>query len=124
MKFKKAQRGFTLVEVTMAGGIFSIVAAGLYATFAALNRSTDTAEQRLYAAYLGRQLLEDIRAKADVATFLNCDGASRPWPEDLSANPIVATYGGQVNYICTVIGAGLPGEGARRVTLTIRWTPL
>ncbi len=106
------QKGASLVEVTIAALIFSIAAAGLFATFTTQRRASDRAERRLQAAYYGRQIFDNFRAKVD----------QRNWG-DLSSNLSVGTHTLPPSgpYTASYTVTEDPTTGVRKVNLTIQW---
>lgn len=120
-----------MVEVIIASLIFSITIAGVFSVFTAQRNAAKTAQRKLQAAYLIRQILEDLRAKVDqrnltvpsVWWLLTCDNASHPWLPPL---PPLSTDlpGAQLDYVCREIPTGQPGAGSRQLTLTLKWNEL
>ena len=125
MSIKKNTHSFTLVEVLVAAVIFSIAVAGLFSVFSITRQTSDASERELQAAYLGRQLLEELRAKVDQRNwdptapdtwYLVCDGGTYDWP-GIPANPLSGfDAGATVRYTCDNLATG-----ARKVTLQITW---
>ena len=121
------KNGYSLVEIVVSSLIFSIAAAGLLSLFASQRETSDRGEKRLLAAYYGRQVLEELRAKVDQRNWnagtpnwwnLNCDDLSYAWPGSL---PPSTLHNAQVNYTCTEILPPNPAAGSRKFTLTIKW---
>lgn len=104
------------MEVLVASIIFLIATAGLFAAFSRSRVNTENVDKRLQAAYVGRQVLDELRAKVD----------QRNWG-DVSSNLAVgshsfvrSTSAGDytINYIVTE-NATL--GGLRKVTMTVTW---
>lgn len=118
MFFLKNKKAVSLIEVTIGALIFSISAAGLFSVFRAQRFATEQTENRLEAAYVARQVLEDLRTKVDPQTWNT--GAltlgAHTLPPIPSSNPLV-TY--NVTYNVTEPEAGVD---IRRVDLTVTWT--
>ncbi len=121
----KKQNGFSLVEVLVASVIFAIAATGLFSTFSPQRVNSDRSERRLQAAYLGRQLLEELRTNVDLTpgaqgapswADFTCDGVSHEWPYDLAGNPLIDDRSGGVDYTCTTDASGL-----RQFSLVVTW---
>ncbi len=106
------EKGFSLIEIIAAILIFSIASVGLFSTFAAQRESTERSERRLQAAYLGRQVLEELRAKIDAMSWDSGDLS-----EGVHLYP---TNSALFNVSYTVINAA---AGGRKVTLTINYAP-
>ena len=83
MNKKNKQFGFTLVEVVIAGVVFGIATVGLFSVLSSSRVSSDASKRELQAAYLGKELLEELRAKVDQRPGswpLTCDGGLHNWP--------------------------------------------
>ncbi len=122
MTHVKTQKAFTIVEVLVAAVIFSITVLGVFSTIAAIRKPAAVSERTLVAAYYGRQVLEDLRAKID----------KRDWNTGLLSTG-THNYGTAiihgVSYAASYLvenapEATLPAGGLRKVTLTITWTEL
>ena len=132
--FKK-HGGFSLVEVVVAAVIFSIAVVGIFSVFAISRRSSDASERSLLAAYLGRQILEDLRAKVDSRIWDTGAGGSWDTPGDPITCPqletdlppalipnhplmaeLITNFNGQVWYTCDE-----DTSGTRKITLRISW---
>jgi len=108
--------GFSLIEVIMAAVIFSIAAVGLFSTFSVQRESSDRSERRLQAAYCGRQVLEELRAKIDQRNWDSGylqEGVHPPLLSYTLAPPCDAYL---VNYTVANVATG-----GRKVTLNITW---
>ena len=68
-KVRDTRSGFTIIEVIIASVIFGLVAIGSYSSMAALKKPTMESSEEVTAAYIGRQVLEDLRSQVDAATW-------------------------------------------------------
>lgn len=111
------KNGISLVEVIVAAVIFVIAAFGMFSTLSMMRVSSDATDERLQAAYFGRQILEELRAKVDQRAFCATTG---DFINDLSVG--VHNYpdpGGQFTSQYNVTED--PITHVRRVDLTIQW---
>jgi prepilin-type N-terminal cleavage/methylation domain-containing protein len=140
------ERGVTLVEVVAALAIISIGLAGLIVLVPVSTYAVQEGGQLSTATFLAEQMIERARASrwsADPAT--DCLGVSAgdaaPLPSESSCHGIWTTQfpdeaegiSGHAQYrrVVRVTGceiapacAGLSGIGMRRVTVSVRYTPL
>lgn len=122
----RKKKGFTLVEILVAAGVFSLVILGLLAVFASSNRIITHARERMISAQLGKLFLDPLQADVRQDTWnsnsLNVSNASVSFTNqiinsrDFSANYTVADGNPGVNY-----DAALNGTDLRRVITTISW---
>jgi len=115
---KDAETGFTMIEVIVASLVFAIAAAGIFATSAALNRPSEVSDEKLKAAFLGKQILESLRTAVNDDTWMDpsSDLALGSHP---AANLIVI---GGVSYNCSYFVMPDPsGSRGRRVDLNVTW---
>ena len=109
------QKGISLVEVLVASVIFSVAALGMFSTLSMMRVSSDVSDKKLGAAYFGRQVLEELRAKVDQRSY-NDPGSllsigNHTYVNTNPQSPYTATY--------TVT---LDPTGARKVDLSVSWT--
>ena len=65
----KNRSGFSVVEVIVAAVIFGIAAAGIFATISALREPAEQSDDRVAAAYAGKEILEELRGQIDASTW-------------------------------------------------------
>ena len=121
-----------MVEVVVAAVIFSLAAAGLFVSFTAIRQSSDRAERRVQAAYIVKQLSDELRAKVDQGIWddgsgnwnifpgnpLICNNTLHDWPGTLPVNPVLDPH---VKYTCEN-NPGVPAvNNLRKVTFTITY---
>ena len=90
---KKRQFGFTLIEVVVGIGIFTIILMGVYSSFTALSRATKGAREQTVLSSLSSQYLEIVRNMP-----YNNIGTENGNPNGVLADatdPIVTTIEGQ-----------------------------
>ncbi len=110
----RRDKGFSIVEVTMAAVVFSITAIGIITTISVLRAPSAESERRTVAAYYGQQLLEDLRAKVDQRIWASGDLSigNHTFSNAINGKTYTASY------IVTEVYSG----GPRRVALTVDWT--
>jgi prepilin-type N-terminal cleavage/methylation domain-containing protein len=110
--------GFTLVEVVISTVIFTIVAAGLYASVSTLRKPAMDTTKKINASFVGKQILEELRNDVSADTWNN-GGPLVP-----SGTPYVlpdVTVGGITYHPQYIVENDPDGSPARKVTLTITW---
>ena len=113
--------GFSIVEVVVAALIFAIAAAGFYSAVVGLTQQTEPLNQRAKAAFIGKQILEDLRTSVNAENWGSLGSNLSPKVAD---NPHIllpvtvdnVVYNRQYNVIDDP-----DGTGARRVVLNITW---
>ena len=80
------QNAFTMVEIVVATLVFALAIAGLLATIQSLNRPAVESFEEVQAAYVARQILEDLRLSIDAETWDNTNSPLKP-----TTNPVTAT---------------------------------
>ena len=114
---QNSQKGFTMVEAVVAALIFAAVVVGIFSTTAALKKPAVNSDKKLTAAYLGKQVLEDLRSKVDQRDW---DTGALKVGGPYTLPPIVnPTYG--VTYTVTYTVSAVPGSSARQVDLKVQW---
>ena len=115
---KSSEDAFTLVEAVVAALVFAAVAVGLFATSSALKKPSVLTDKRLTAAFYGKQILEDLRAKVDQRDWNNSSGPL--WQGDHVTQPIYnPTY--NVSYSISYTVSNIVGSSARKVDVTVTW---
>ena len=105
---------FSLVEAMVAGVIFTITAAGVFASLAAVQKPAVTNDKSLGAAYCGQKFFESLRANVDVRDWAT--GKLKPGGGSVTCDQNGVTY--TVNY--TIVDM-LPSSTARQARITISW---
>ena len=105
--------GFSLVEVMVAGVIFSIAVVGVFSSLAAVKKPIHTSDKSLDAALCGQQVLEGLRASVDASNW-NEDSSPLKLKPDYAPASVGACVGYTLEYAVTDAG-----NGARKVTLTV-----
>lgn len=108
-------KGFTVTEVVISALIFSIAAAGMFATVSALRQPAAESADEVAAAFLGKRILDDLRAELDATTWDSGNFSVGTHP----MAPVVIdgiTFTPSYDVI-----ADPAGTGARKVTLDITW---
>lgn len=118
MLIKHKHSGFTLVEVIVAAMIFSILAAGLYASMSSLRQPAAVTTKKITAALIGQQILEDLRSKVDASNWNSGELSLSPPPHAMT--PVVGPDGITYTPVYTVEDDP-NGSGARKVTITVTW---
>lgn len=106
-----------MVEAMVSALILSIAVVGAFATMASQKAPAVESNQRVEAALVAKQFLEDLRSKVDATTY---DAPGGPF--DPNANPhdggtVVGASGITYTLTYTVTAAG----SARKVDLNIDW---
>ena len=118
MRNNNEDKGFSLVEVMMATLIFAIAAAGLFSTFRVQREYSNRSERKLQAAYCGRQVLEELRAKVDQRNWDSGDLQEGNHTYNLFSSPcniFTATY------TVTNVVINSVNTGGRKVSLNVTW---
>lgn len=114
------ENGFTLMEVIVAGLIFSIATVGIFSALTSIRQPTAIIDQSVSMAYCGQQVLETFRARVDARDWNSggltvgnhtISGAA------LAAYPICSSAG--VTSVTYVVSDA--GNGARKVVATVNW---
>jgi type IV pilus assembly protein PilV len=142
---RRAQGGFTLIEVLVAILIFSIGLIGLGATMALSIRSNNVAGYRTQAVFLAESLVDMMRANDEAVWALDYDGnypVTGTANCDFGCNFTQLAQRDQVEWSqllqqmlpngaasvqCALNGASIPRVGTRRMpdglcTVTLTWT--
>lgn len=133
LPWERGRRGFTLIEVTVALGIFAIVMLGLAAVAGISAQGGYASKQRLRATYLATRMLETL-SSPDVVTDANLgffDGDDTANPATYQADPTAAVTAEWAQTITTQMGPGAwgtigveqdqPTTGNSRITVTVSW---
>ncbi len=133
-KSKLRDTGFTITEVIVSAVIFSLAAAGIFATVSSLNQAGGESSQEISAAYIGKQVLEDLRKEIDAATWntgalgLTADGtcpgaaALNHILSDIPAYAADTITVGSITYTpAYLVECDPDGTSAKRVTMTVTW---
>ena len=119
MKRLAASAGFSLMEVLVSIGLFSIVAAGLAATTVGTTRRNNTSKNLVAASALIHDKVEQLRSfdpdtnPADLRTGTHDD----------PANPITATGAAGGRFTRSwVVSRDTPATGLATVVVTVSWS--
>ena len=125
-----AKSGFSLVEVTVAGVIFMIAVAGVFASLAAVKKTPVPLE--MGAAYCGQQLLENLRVHVDAREWDAVNGVYNPntllatGPHKATSGntadaPFLASLAACVGYTVQYTVENVPGKAVKKVKTDITW---
>jgi prepilin-type N-terminal cleavage/methylation domain-containing protein len=127
--------GFSIIEVIISAVIFSIVAAGLFATVSSLRIPATESQEAVTAALIGNQILEELANEVDkgdwdkVSNGLYADPVNNSTTTDLAKIHVGDTLGGycfspkrKVSKDIDLNTGTLLTSG-RLVELTISWVP-
>ena len=103
--------GFSLAEVVVAGVIFSIAVAGVFASLAAI-KSVPT-DKKLGAALCGQAFMEGLRASVDNADWTT---GKLMVQNTTAANCVQNGITYSIAYVITVAGAA-----SRKAVVTVTW---
>lgn len=126
----RRRRGFTLVEITVAIGLFGFIMLGLAAIASISSRGGYTSKQRTIATYLATQMLETLCAgniPADDANMLAFDGVDTSntyptgsiaaiWAEEIRTRLRNSDARGTI-----AVESNSPVAGKYRVTVEVFW---
>ncbi|MCL6613022.1 MAG: prepilin-type N-terminal cleavage/methylation domain-containing protein [Firmicutes bacterium] len=129
---KRGRRGFTLVEITVALGIFAIVMLGLAAVAGISAQGGYASKQRLRATYLASQMLETLCSPSmvtqnDLRLFVNGDNTANP--ATYISDPTAAIIDAWAQNLTAQLGPGASGTiavaqnalGNDLITVTVTW---
>ena len=119
------KNGFSLVEAVVASLIFATAVVGVFATMSSFKKPSIDSDKKLMAAFIGKQVLEDLRVHVDQrdwdtgASPLSPLGGGRH-PSQLGQffNAFNPTYSVNYQYFYTVTQ---DVSGSRQVNLTLSW---
>ena len=121
------KKGFSIVEVLVASMVFSIAAIGIFSTIAAIRKPAAVSERKISAAYYGKRILDDLRAKTDARPGVWNGGVlgtsgSLPYTVVLSPVTISGTAFGASYTVTDATPAAIGAKEVRKVDLTVTWT--
>lgn len=117
-KFLFNNKGFgSILEVTITAIVFSVAAVGLISTITMVRPEATTSSKRLEAAYIGKQLMDDLRSNVDAGTWFlgNTDDPLLPGNYSTSVTQDGVVY--SINYTI----ADDPNIDARKMTMTVEY---
>jgi Tfp pilus assembly protein PilV len=104
------KEGFaSLLEVVISSIIFVIAAFGILTTISMLRPHGTASVERLEAAYIGKQVIDELRAQVDSRMWNNANSLLAPGTH-------VRTIG---NYTVTYSVSNIPGLNVRELTMNI-----
>ena len=119
---KTFREGFSITEVIIAALIFSLVVAGSIAAVSALKKPAYASKEDITAAYLAKQILEELRSDVNAEEWnsggLNPNGG--PGGDGIYNNLTAVTIDG-ITYTPSYQVEDDTLTGARKVTLTVNW---
>jgi hypothetical protein len=115
--FKK--NGFaSMVEIIITAAIFSVAAAGIYATVASVNPKGISSTKKLEAAYIGKSVMEQLKGSVAGGTAWGPGGTLSIGPHTVSPSPgVTVSY----NVIADPSFSADPTMAPRQVTMTITY---
>ena len=118
------QQAFTMVEVVIAGVIFTIMAVGSYSTISAFKKPASATKEEVTAAYLGQQILDELRTKVDGSTWTTGSGGDLDPNGGSGSNGIYSLADMDVDgttYSTVYQVENDTSTMARKVTITVSW---
>ncbi len=115
------QMGFSLVEVVVATLIFALAAAGIMATVAALSNPSRSVRSDVQAAFLAREVIEDLRGQVTATEWTNASGPFVQGADYGAAYPDVTDTAGGVTYSREYTITDDPDTGGKFVDVTVTW---
>lgn len=112
LKVLRKQGFSSLVEVIVTAIIFALAAFGILTTVSILKPQGASSSRRLQAAYLGKQVIEDLRSSVDARTWNNASGPLAP---GVLHNTTIGNF--SINYILEDV----PGLNLRKLTMNIHF---
>lgn len=107
--------GFTIVEVVVAALIFAITVAGAMGAVSSLRAPAAASKEDITAAFIGKQVLEDLRSAVDAETWASGDLSN-------GVHTLANMTVGGVTYTPTYTVSDDPsGTQAKKVDLTVTW---
>ncbi len=118
----RPKSGFTITEVVIATLVFSIVVGGAISALSALKKPAYASKEEVTAAYLAKQILEELRTDVSAENWdsggLNPNGG--PSANGTYDNLSTITIDG-VTYTPVYQVEDDNETGSRKVTLTVNW---
>lgn len=109
--------GFTIIEVIVSTVIFTIVAAGLYASVSSLRKPAGDTTKTMNAALIGKNVLEDLRSRISASDW-DSGGPLDPANSPYTLTPVILDG---ITYTPSYIVNATDPSGARRVDVTVTW---
>ncbi len=111
-------KGFaSILEVTITAIVFSIAAVGLISTITMVQPEATTSSKRLEAAYIGKSIMDELRANVDATTWF-LTNTDNPLRTGGPFNQTITQDGVQYNVSYTITDVG---GAARQMTMTIEY---
>ncbi len=103
------------MEVIIATVIFTLTMAGIFASISQLRKPAVDSSREVTAAFLGKQILDDLRSKVDPQTWSTGGLAVGTYgPIDVPVGDLTYTY----RY---TVSDDPNATSARQVTITVSW---
>lgn len=116
----KERRGFSITEVVVAAIIFSLAAAGMYATIVSFNKPAATFSEASQAAFIGKQVLESLRPSINQESWDSVNSLVNPL--SLGTHNWTAVTVDGISYNGNYLVESDTTTSGRKVTLNIYWT--
>ena len=122
IKREVLEDGFSITEVVIAALIFSLVVAGSISAVSALKKPAYASKEEITAAYLAKQILEELRSDVHAEDWNSggLDPNGGPGGNGIYDNLSAVTIDG-FSYTPSYQVENDTLTGARKVTLTINW---
>ncbi len=104
---RSSRGGFTLIEILVAMGIFSLVFLGLAAGATTIMRANQTSYFSTAATNLAQDKLEELQAKNPL--------------DIIPGGPVTSTVNGVTFTRSWTVAANSPAVGLRRIDVTVSW---
>jgi len=110
LKILKKEGFSSLVEIIVTALIFLLATFGILTTASILKPESSNSTRRLQAAYMGKQIIDDLRASVDARSW---DNAAGPLAVGILKNQTIGDF--SINYILTDVA----GLNLRKLTMNI-----
>ena len=103
LKNLKEKKGFaSVIEVIITAIIFTFAAVGIFTALSSLRPHGADSARRLEAAYVGKQVVEELRSQVDARTWSDANSLLSPGPHSRTVGHYTINY-----YISDVPGLEL-----------------
>ena len=116
-----------MVEVMVAGLIFSIAAAGVFAALGSIKKPVTTSDKALQASYCGQQVLETLRARVDERDWDSGTSTLSIGSHTINAasSPSISSFTAcsTTTFAATsvIYDVSAAADGTRKVTADVNW---
>jgi prepilin-type N-terminal cleavage/methylation domain-containing protein len=121
-----SRRGFSLIEVMIAGAMFAVGTAGILSGWFMLNSTIDTLQRSADALVVAEDVLEALRLQPRGGPDLTDGSHARYFTRDRQESEVVVTGGYTVAWEVSVPASAPSGVELtyRQLNLDVRWTGL